>query len=165
MGSLGKEVEAADGLEALSHLQGDVDFDVMLLDLLMPKLPGLGVLERVRKTVRTAGLPVVVITASRDEAHKREILAAGADDYLEKPIDPAKIASRVKALLRRSMATTPFTVCGMSVAPSVSRSQDVEDSSPRSRTQSPGTSPSRSVRSATTRSSQPSRSTSATISS
>jgi len=96
-------VEAHDGVDAMTKLQGAHDFDVVLLDLKMPRLSGLEVLTRMRQTVRTAGMPVIVITASEDPEDKRRLLEAGADDYLQKPIDPPRVAKRVKALLKRSM--------------------------------------------------------------
>lgn len=96
-------VEATDGVEALTTLQGSQDFDVVLLDLMMPRISGLEVLTRIRETVRTAGLPVIVVTASDDPEDRRRLMAAGADDYLQKPIHPPRVAERVKALLRRSM--------------------------------------------------------------
>lgn len=96
-------VEAHDGIDAMTKLQGAWDFDVVLLDLMMPRMSGLEVLTRMRETVRTAGMPVIVITASDDPDDRRKLLAAGADDYLRKPIDPARVAERVRAVLRRAM--------------------------------------------------------------
>ena len=96
-------VEATDGVEALTILQGPEDFDVVLLDLMMPRVSGLEVLTRIRETVRTAGLPVIVVTGSEDPEDRRRLMAAGADDYLQKPIHPPQVAERVKALLRRTM--------------------------------------------------------------
>lgn len=96
-------VEAVDGVEALTKLQGERDFDVVLLDLMMPRMSGLDVLTRLRRTVRTAGMPVIVVTASEDPEDRRRLLEAGADDYLQKPIDPPKVVHRVKSLLRRSL--------------------------------------------------------------
>ena len=96
-------VEAEDGVEALTRLQSDQDFDVVLLDLMMPRMSGLEVLTRIRETVRTAGMPVIVVTASEDPEDRKRLLEAGADDYLQKPINPPRVAERVRALLRRSM--------------------------------------------------------------
>ncbi|MGI9625570.1 MAG: response regulator [Longimicrobiales bacterium] len=96
-------VEAKDGVEAMTRLQADWDFDVVLLDLKMPRMSGLEVLGRIRQTVRTAGMPVIVITASEDPEDRRRLMEAGADDYLIKPINPPRVAERVKALLRRSL--------------------------------------------------------------
>ncbi len=96
-------VEAVDGVEALTTLQGDQDFDVVLLDLMMPRISGLEVLTRIRETVRTAGMPVIVVTASDDPEDRRQLMGAGADDYLQKPIHPPRVVERVRALLRRSM--------------------------------------------------------------
>ncbi len=95
-------VEAVDGEEALSHLDGDEDFAVMLLDLKMPGIDGLGVLKHVRGTLKTAALPVVILTASEDPDDQILLLAAGANDYIKKPIDPPWAVNRVQAVLRRA---------------------------------------------------------------
>lgn len=97
-------LQAADGFEALQQVR-DHDVDVMLLDLMMPRMSGLEVLKQVRGTVRTAALPIIIVTASEDPDDKRRLLGAGANDYLQKPIDPPRVSERVKALLRRSAAT------------------------------------------------------------
>ena len=98
-------IEAVDGVDALEKLQGDQEIDVVLLDHWMPRMSGLEVLDRMRSTVRMAGMPVMVITASTDPEVKRRLLSAGADDYLQKPINTPRVAERVKALLRRSLST------------------------------------------------------------
>ena len=97
-----KVVEAVDGEEALRHLDGDEDFAVMLLDLKMPGIDGLEVLNHVRRTLRTAALPVIIMTASEDPDDQILLLAAGADDYIKKPIDPPWAVNRVQAVLRRA---------------------------------------------------------------
>ena len=95
-------VEAVDGEEALRHLDGDEDFAVMLLDLTMPGMDGLEVLDHVRGTLKTAALPVIITTASEDPDDQILLLAAGADDYIKKPIDPSWAVNRVQAVLRRA---------------------------------------------------------------
>ena len=95
-------VEAVDGEEALRHLDGDEDFAVMLLDLNMPGMDGLEVMNHVRRTLRTAALPVIIMTASEDPDDQILLLAAGADDYIKKPIDPSWAVNRVQAVLRRA---------------------------------------------------------------
>ena len=95
-------VEAVDGEEALRHLDGDEDFAVMLLDLNMPGMDGLEILDHVRGTLKTAALPVVILTGSEDPDDQIRLLAAGADDYIKKPIDPSRAVNRVQAVLRRA---------------------------------------------------------------
>ncbi len=94
--------EADDGTTALPLLQLSDDIDAVLLDLMMKSMDGLEVLLRIRKNRMTAGLPVVILTASKDPEDEQRLLRAGADDYLRKPVDPHQLVNRMKAVLRRS---------------------------------------------------------------
>ena len=90
-----------DGAEADSALESN-PFDLLILDLGLPKRSGLEVLRRLR--ARASRLPVLILTA-RDRIEDRvQGLDAGADDYLAKPFDVAELAARVRALARRGMA-------------------------------------------------------------
>ena len=81
---------------------GDEDFAVMLLDLKMPGIDGLEVLTHVRRTLKTAALPVIIMTGSESRDDEVVLLAAGANDYIKKPIDPPWAVNRVRAVLRRA---------------------------------------------------------------
>ncbi|HYY03841.1 MAG TPA: response regulator transcription factor [Gaiellaceae bacterium] len=101
----GYDVElAADGAEALEAIGERSDPDVILLDVLMPRIDGLEVARRLRaKGLRT---PILMLTA-RDEIHDRVAgLDAGADDYVVKPFALEELLARVRALLRRTDAGT-----------------------------------------------------------
>jgi len=74
----------------------------MVLDLDMPGMGGREVLTRVRKTVATAGLPVLVLTGSSSEDLEAQLMDDGADDYIRKPFEPGRFVARVKAALRRA---------------------------------------------------------------
>ena len=74
----------------------------MILDLDMPKLTGREVLKHVRHSARTTGLPVVVLTGSEDDETEAQLLEAGADDYIRKPIEPTRFLARIKAVMRRA---------------------------------------------------------------
>lgn len=74
----------------------------MVLDLDMPVLGGREVLARVRKSVATAGLPILVLTGSGSDDLEALLMEEGADDYIQKPLDPARFVARVKAALRRA---------------------------------------------------------------
>ncbi|MEK7380161.1 MAG: response regulator, partial [Gemmatimonadota bacterium] len=74
----------------------------MVLDLDMPKMGGREVLQHVRGTMSTAGLPVVVLTGTNDKDAEIELMDAGADDYIRKPLDPPRFVTRLKAALRRA---------------------------------------------------------------
>jgi len=96
-------VEAEDGPPALELLEGgDHDFSMVILDLFMPQMHGNEVLRRIRKSLATQGLPVIVLTASPNPRDEIELLEAGADDYLLKPIVADRLEARVRAVLRRS---------------------------------------------------------------
>jgi type II secretory ATPase GspE/PulE/Tfp pilus assembly ATPase PilB-like protein/ActR/RegA family two-component response regulator len=92
--------EAGDGLDALESIESG-QFDLMMLDIDMPRLDGLGVLEELRTRIKTAGVPVVVLTARTDDTEIR-VLELGAQDFLSKPVQPQSLQARVKAVLRRA---------------------------------------------------------------
>jgi two-component system OmpR family response regulator len=89
------------GEEANAALEAN-EFDLLILDIGLPRTSGLEVLRRLRS--RKSGLPVLVLTA-RDSVNDRVAgLDVGADDYLAKPFDLAELKARVRALIRRGMA-------------------------------------------------------------
>jgi two-component system, OmpR family, response regulator len=94
-------VQARDGEEALACFEAD-KVDLVVLDVMLPKLDGLEVCKRLR--ARSA-VPIVMLTARGDELDKVLGLELGADDYITKPFSIREFRSRVRALLRR--ATTP----------------------------------------------------------
>lgn len=100
---------AADGEQALSIIRtGGVD--LVVLDLMLPGLDGVGVLQALRNEAHR--MPVLVLTARGDESAKVEVLAAGADDHVTKPFGLRELMARIHALLRRTdtpRATTPET--------------------------------------------------------
>ena len=92
------------GAEADSALESD-DFDLLILDIGLPKKSGLDVLKRLR--ARDSRLPVLVLTALDGVSDRVRGLDAGADDYLAKPFELAELEARVRALTRRGMAGGP----------------------------------------------------------
>jgi CheY-like chemotaxis protein len=95
-------VEAEDGVQALERLSATKGISLVVLDLDMPKLDGHGVVAELKRNVTTAGLPVVVLTASTNPVDEARALERGADDYIRKPIDPPRFLARVRAVLRRT---------------------------------------------------------------
>jgi DNA-binding response OmpR family regulator len=95
-------VEAADGLDAIDAI-GQHQFGLIILDMDMPRLDGLGVLEELGSTVTTSQIPVIVLTARSDDTESRA-LDLGAQDYLIKPVRPTALTARVRAVLRRVKA-------------------------------------------------------------
>jgi two-component system OmpR family response regulator len=92
------------GAEADSALETD-DFDLLILDIGLPKKSGLDVLKRLRS--RDSRLPVLILTALDGVNDRVRGLDAGADDYLAKPFELAELEARVRALTRRGMAGSP----------------------------------------------------------
>src|SRR4051812_13819464 len=76
--------------------------DLLILDLLLPKMSGLEVLGSIRGEPRTRSLPVLVLTARGTEMDKLIGFERGADDYLTKPFSPKELVARVQAILRRT---------------------------------------------------------------
>ena len=91
-------LEAADGVAGLESALRDGP-DVVLLDLLLPGLPGEQVLETLR---RSSAVPVIVISSKREEDDRVGTLDLGADDYLVKPFSVRELIARIRAVLRRS---------------------------------------------------------------
>ena len=94
-------VGAADGKAGL-EVAREHRPDLILLDLMMPGLDGLEVCRRLRADGRTAGIPVILLTAKATEADRVVGLEMGADDYITKPFSPRELVARVKTRLRRA---------------------------------------------------------------
>lgn len=90
-----REVEAGNGLAALAQLEAGAEPALIVLDLDMPGMGGREVLGRVRQTVATAGLPVLVLTGSGTEDMEALLMEEGADDYIRKPLEPARFVARL----------------------------------------------------------------------
>lgn len=94
----GYEIASAyDGMEALEVLEKNA-VDLILLDVMMPRMNGLSALMKIRETKQ---IPVIILSAKTEESDKVSGLVLGADDYVEKPYNPAELMARVKAQLRR----------------------------------------------------------------
>ncbi|HSV48103.1 MAG TPA: response regulator, partial [Ramlibacter sp.] len=103
LGVLGIEVEScADGVLADALLQ-ERSFDVVVLDLALPRMGGFEILRRLRQ--RENKVAVLVLTASGDTHDRVQGLNAGADDYLPKPFDLSELEARLRALHRRSIGS------------------------------------------------------------
>lgn len=110
---------ASDGEQALLKLRQSADIDVMVLDIMMPKISGLDVLKQLRQF---SELPVIMLTGRGDDIDRILGLEMGADDYLAKPCNPRELSARLKAVLRRarpgSDAAVPKIVAGLHLDPS-----------------------------------------------
>src|SRR5438876_1428628 len=94
---------ASDGEEALQKVNEHAP-DLIVLDVMLPRLDGLEVCRRVRAMSNT---PIIMLTARGEETDKLVGLGIGADDYLTKPFSPRELVARIKAVLRRSSTATP----------------------------------------------------------
>ena len=93
------EVDCAyDGEEAVAMAQAK-DYDIILLDLMLPKLDGLSVCQQVREF---SNVPIVMLTAKGDDLDKILGLEYGADDYITKPFNILEVKARLKAIMRRT---------------------------------------------------------------
>ncbi len=97
-------VEAADGVEGL-RLGREPGWDLILLDVMLPKLDGFDVCSELRKA--GVATPIILLTARTQEAEKELGLDAGADDYVTKPFSLRELRARVRAQLRRSAREAP----------------------------------------------------------
>jgi len=97
--------EAADGAQALERIARRAP-DLVVLDLMLPGMPGLEVCRKIRSTPQTANLPILVATAKGTEVDRVLGLEMGADDYVVKPFSPRELTARIKALLRRAHLLT-----------------------------------------------------------
>ncbi|MDQ3606259.1 MAG: response regulator transcription factor [Gemmatimonadota bacterium] len=97
---------AADGLEALRAVESQVP-DLVVLDLMLPGMSGLEVLRELRRRPEAQEVPVILLTARREEQDRIAGLKLGADDYIAKPFSPQELVLRVGAVLRRVRQSPP----------------------------------------------------------
>ncbi len=98
-------ITATDGARALELAKSRIP-DMVILDVMMPRLTGYEVAKRMRSQSETARIPILMLTAKGEEAHELEGLGAGADDYLTKPFSMKILLARIDALARRSNPQT-----------------------------------------------------------
>ena len=92
---------ASDGLEGLSKIEKD-QFDLVILDLMLPHLNGIEICKRVRAFNNTKNrIPIIMLTAKSNEVDKLLGLELGADDYITKPFSLSELTARIRAVLRR----------------------------------------------------------------
>jgi two-component system, OmpR family, response regulator len=88
-------------------------FDIIVLDVMMPKMNGIDALRLIRKNSK---VPVIMLTAKGDDADRVQGLELGADDYVPKPCTPRELVARIRAILRRTL-NVPGTTVEISVGP------------------------------------------------
>jgi DNA-binding response OmpR family regulator len=97
----------ASGREALAALSDQPPPDLVVLDLMLPQVNGLEICRAARANEKTAGVPIIMLTARAEEAERIAGLEVGADDYIAKPFSPDELVARVRALLRRTHRRLP----------------------------------------------------------
>ncbi len=117
-------VASADGTTGLAQIRKSPP-DLLILDLMLPKLSGLEICKEIRKDASLNRLPVLILTAKGEEADRVVGLELGADDYVTKPFSPRELVARVKALLRRSepisSADKPIEIGSLRIDPAAYR--------------------------------------------
>jgi phosphate regulon transcriptional regulator PhoB len=101
-------VKAYDGESAL-HSVKKQNPDLIILDLMLPKMNGLDVCKSLRRNPETAGIPIIMLTAKGEEIDKIIGLEVGADDYVTKPFSVKELIARVRSILRRLKEGAQYT--------------------------------------------------------
>ena len=99
----GEADEACDGMEAVKMCR-DNDYDVILMDVMMPRLDGFSAVKEIRKFKQT---PVIMLSARGEEYDKLFGFELGVDDYVTKPFSPKELLARIRAVMKRSAAPAP----------------------------------------------------------
>jgi len=92
-------LKAYNGQQALNYIKNDDEIELVILDVMMPKVNGIEVVEKLRE--ENHSIPVIILSAKSSDNDKIQGLISGADDYVTKPFNPLEVIARVKSLLRR----------------------------------------------------------------
>jgi CheY-like chemotaxis protein len=95
-------VLAMDGKQALERLKENPDIDVVLMDMMMPEMDGYETIKQIRKTPMFTRLPIIAITAKSMIGDREKCIAAGASDYISKPVDIDQLVSLLRVWLYES---------------------------------------------------------------
>ena len=95
--------QAADGMEAVNKCKNE-DYDLILMDIMMPKLDGFSAVKEIKKT---KNIPVIMLSARGEEYDKLFGFEIGADDYVVKPFSPKEIMARINAVMKRRTKVDP----------------------------------------------------------
>ncbi len=96
-----KAIFAEDGRQGIEMLQKNLDIDLVLMDIMMPEMDGYEALRRIRQIPEYANLPIIALTAKAMKNDREKCIAAGASDYISKPINLDQLFSLIKIWLYR----------------------------------------------------------------
>lgn len=105
--------------QGLAEIRSEMP-SVVLLDLMLPGMPGIALARQLRSDARTRDLPLIMVTARAEEPDRITGLDIGADDYVTKPFSPKELVSRIRAVLRRRaphLAGSPVEIGGVRLDP------------------------------------------------
>ena len=94
-----KVLEAENGIEAIDIINENNDIDLIILDIMMPKMDGFETLKKIKEI---KDIPVIMLSARKEEIDKLSSFNLGVDDYVTKPFSPKELMARVKAILKRT---------------------------------------------------------------
>ena len=120
----GYTVQAAADAAAAQAIIGQAVPDLILLDWMLPDIPGIRLARQLRGTERTRDIPLIMLTARGAEQDKVDGLEAGADDYITKPFSPRELLARIRSLLRRrapQLADDPIQMGELQLDPQARR--------------------------------------------
>ncbi len=93
-------IEACNGLEAIEYFKNTKDIDLVIMDIMMPKLDGLSACKEIKKIKE---VPIIILSARKEEYDKLSGFEIGIDDYITKPFSPKELIARIKAISKRTI--------------------------------------------------------------
>jgi CheY-like chemotaxis protein len=93
-------ISADNGLEAIQHVMQDPSIDIVLMDIMMPELDGIATIQEIRKIPERHELPIIAVTAKAMKGDREKCIAAGAWDYLSKPVNTQDLLAALRAWLK-----------------------------------------------------------------
>ena len=98
-------LEASDGMEAVDIVKSNKNIDIIILDIMMPKMDGYSALKKIRKI---SNIPVIMLSARSEEYDKLLGFELGVDDYVSKPFSPKELIARIKVITNRHSHTNKY---------------------------------------------------------
>src|SRR5581483_8231455 len=93
-------ISADNGREAIQHVMQDPSIDLVLMDIMMPEMDGITTIHEIRKIRKAAELPIIAVTAKAMKGYREKCIAAGAWDYLSKPVNTQDLLAALRAWLK-----------------------------------------------------------------